>query len=131
MSESLRNSWYFDGKIVYVKEGHVYDVVLDLGFNLSLRVTLTVDGINLPSLRASNKVEREFAQRAKDFAMSTFLNKKCLVETFRSMGARGFMSNIFFAEDGEEKHTTLIEGRKFVDAVKVLRSAHDAEFKNS
>lgn len=51
-----------------VVDGDTVDVVLDLGFGLTLRQRLRVVGVDTPELRSPDPAERERAQAARTFA---------------------------------------------------------------
>ena len=124
--ESMKSNWFFDGKIIYVHAGNLVDIVMDVGFGITVKKELKVDGVELPSLRSSNRNERRLAQDVKDVMMERFLNKRCLIETFKDVDGHEYVGNIFIdEEDAEEKFTTIIGTRPLLDVVKVIRDVYN------
>ena len=124
--DTMKSNWFFDGKIIYVHAGDSVDVVLDIGFGITVKRRMKVDGIDLPSLRSSNRQERKIAQEVKAFMMENFLNKKCLIETFKNVGGHEYAGNIFIADEkAEEKFTTIVGTEVLLDVVKVTRDVYN------
>jgi micrococcal nuclease len=71
-------------KVERVVDGDTVDVVLDLGFGLSLKQRLRVIGIDTAELRSKDPGEREAALRAKEFAEKWLLSgEKTTVKTYK------------------------------------------------
>lgn len=71
-------------KVERVVDGDTVDVVLDLGFGLSLKQRLRVIGIDTAELRSKDPDEREAALKAKEFAEQWLLsNGQMIVTTYK------------------------------------------------
>lgn len=71
-------------RVIRVVDGDTVDVLLDLGFGISIKQRLRIMGIDTPELRAQDPIEREAAQKAKEFAEKWLLSgKPMIVKTYR------------------------------------------------
>lgn len=71
-------------RVERVVDGDTVDVVLDLGFGLTMKQRLRVIGIDTPELRSKDPAERERAQAAKDFAEKWLIsNGQMIVTTYK------------------------------------------------
>lgn len=77
--------YLYRGAVTYVMEGDRYDVVIDTGFFLTLRVPVKLAGLAIPQLKGQAPGGKSFstAQAAKDLAMQVLLNRWVLVETIK------------------------------------------------
>lgn len=68
-------------KVERVIDGDTVDIIIDLGFGLSLKQRVRVIGIDTPELRSKNEAEREAAKKSKDFAEQWFISDNCMTVT--------------------------------------------------
>jgi hypothetical protein len=64
-------------KVVFVAESFLFDIVMDLGFNLRLKRRLPISGrrYEAPSPKSGDPEERRMARAAKELFMDAFLGK--------------------------------------------------------
>ena len=87
----------YRGRVTYVFEGNVYDVVVDTGFFVTVRVPVKLRGLSLPSFRSSSAEDRRLVRAAKDVAMGTLLDKWVFLETFKeeSRSSKMWLADIY------------------------------------
>lgn len=72
----------FPCSVSRVVDGDTVDVALDLGFGVSLRRRVRLDGVDAPeTFRPRNEAEREHGARATRFVERALLGRACVLTT--------------------------------------------------
>ena len=75
----------YNAMIVRVIDGDTVEADIDLGFYVTTRVKLRLDGIDTPEIfRPSNSEERNHGYDAKAHVERLVLNKPCIVKTSKT-----------------------------------------------
>ena len=97
--------------------GTLYDVVIDAGFFLTIRIPVELRGVVLPLMRSSSHEERATAQAAKDLAMHVLLNRWLWVETVKDSPHPKTWSVKLYLDATSEREGVMTEvcGSRMVD----------------
>lgn len=63
-------------------DGDTFEIVLDLGFDITLVVYIRIKGVNTAELHDVDPIKKKLAEDERDFAR-TFEGKKCQVNVYR------------------------------------------------
>lgn len=85
-------------EIVKVVDGDTVDVVLDLGFNVTIMQRVRVRNINSAETRTRDFVEKQKGLAAKEFAEEWFSQGNIIVKTYKD-DKYGRMLGDFFREE--------------------------------
>lgn len=95
-------------KVERVIDGDTVDVVLDLGFNVSLKQRFRILGINTPELKDKDPFERARAIEAKKFAEDWFGSEGELrVESYKDDKYGRMLGDFYFGQ--RESYTSFSE----------------------
>lgn len=121
-------------KILYVHEPSVYEVLLDLGFELTFKRTVYLKDVSLPSTRSMDADDRERAYRAKRCAIKALKNRWVMIETFKERSSRPAQWPAKILVDGKTRFTDVevdVCGQKLVDMGKYMTHLAAADFEES
>lgn len=82
----ITQEYIYNSKIINVVDGDTVDVLIDLGFYVSIRQRVRLYGIDTPELNSTDQVKRAIAVQAKAFVVA-----------FNGFGR--FLAEIFFKDD--------------------------------
>lgn len=71
----------FPAKILRAVDGDTFDVLVDLGFNLSLKQRIRILNVNSFELHDKDKAKKDMAQKALQFA-SKLNDKNCILTAY-------------------------------------------------
>jgi micrococcal nuclease len=71
MTQTTYNLYFYKVKRIRVVDGDTIEATLDLGFNISLNISLRLKNVYAPELRSSNTTEKELGLKVKTFLEST------------------------------------------------------------
>jgi micrococcal nuclease len=69
----------YKGEVVYVVDGDTIDVVIDLGFRVSIQQRVRLLGVNAPELHSSSMEERVDAIRAREWVFNHLQDKEVVL----------------------------------------------------
>lgn len=122
------NPYLYRAKVIYVVEGNVYDVVVDLGFRVHFRERLSLEGLDVPDLKSGNRLDRNLARGAKDCAMGLLLQKDVFLETFRRHSRQvRWSANIYLPIQKTKVVSSVVhlEGVEYISVCKYMRQLCD------
>ena len=71
-------------KVIRVVDGDTYDVMVDLGFNIKMKIRIRLNGIDTPEIyRPSCDAELEHGREAKLFVEQLILNEVVTIKTYK------------------------------------------------
>jgi hypothetical protein len=124
--------YLYRGGVTYVVSGNHYDVVLDTGFFLTIRVPVKLKGVELPAMRHRSSEERALAQAAKDAAMGALLSRWVLVGTEKEAHQpRLWQARVFLDATVPEEHSqvmTDVLGHRMVDFSAYMNAIRSENF---
>jgi len=94
--------YYYSAKVLRVIDGDTIVLNIDLGFNVTIKETIRLYGINTPELRSKNKNEKTKAKIAKDYILKQFKinDNEIEIETLKDKkGKYGRMLGIIHIKD--------------------------------
>jgi len=95
-------------RVERVVDGDTVDVVLDLGFGVTIKQRLRIIGVDAPELRSKDPGERERAQGAKAFAEQWLISSGQMVVTTYKDDKYGRMLGDFRREHRPETFSEAI-----------------------
>lgn len=69
----------YNGKVISVYDGDTCNIIVDLGFKVSMEIKCRLYGIDTPEIRTDNEKERELALKARDYLRQLVLNKDVFI----------------------------------------------------
>ena len=118
-------------KVIYVIEGNVFELVMDLDFCGQFRERVRLDGLDLPNLRSGVEADRIIARNAKDCAMKLLLQREVIIESFRENANQVRWSvNMYLPEVKTrfEASKVAILGMTYIDVCKYMRCLSDHRY---
>ena len=93
----------FKALVLRVVDGDTYDLVVDLGFHVSINVRIRLKGIDTPEIyHASCPAEKEHGMQAKAFAEELVLNRWVTLRSWKGRrGKYGRWLGDLITENGE------------------------------
>jgi len=82
-------------KVIDVYDGDSCTILIDLGFNLTLKEKCRLYGIDTPELRSNNLQEKELAKKARDYLKELVLNKTVTIETHKEGKYGRYLVNLY------------------------------------
>jgi len=108
----LTNLYNYRAEVLRVVDGDTVDVMLDLGFSVSLKERVRLYGINAPESRTRNKAEKIKGLAAKDFViewMEKHGNKIVVNTIIDKRGKFGRILGTITNEVGENLNDLMVE----------------------
>lgn len=93
----------YQAKIVRVVDGDTVDVLVDLGFHISIEMKLRLYGINTPELK------EEAGKTARDYLFNRLYNKTVTIKTYKDRQEKygRYLSTVLL--DGENINEDLVD----------------------
>jgi len=87
----------YDAVVKSVYDGDTLTVLIDLGFNASLKMNIRILGIDTPEIRTKNKKEKEFGIKVRDYLRKKIEGKEVTVITEKpdKFGGR-YLAHVYF-----------------------------------
>lgn len=92
---------YLIKNIIKVIDGDTVDVLIDLGFNVSIKERIRINRIDTPESNSKNVQERQLAIEAKEFVANWLVNQNKLIIKTTKDDKYGRMLGEIFNERGE------------------------------
>ena len=80
---SIKPQYTYKASVVKVVDGDTLDVVIDLGFFVSVKQRVRLDGINTPETRTKNLREKELGLKAKQLVKDKVEGKDITVRVYK------------------------------------------------
>jgi len=90
-----------------VVDGDTIDVIIDLGFDSSLKQRLRLVGINAPELHSKVEEERTVANAAKQYLIEILLDRYVIINTEKADAFGRYLATVYL--DGENVNQHMIE----------------------
>lgn len=106
------NLYHYRATVVRVVDGDTVDVMLDLGFNVSLKERVRLYGINAPESRTRDKAEKVKGLAAKDFVVGwteDHADDIFIVTRIDKRGKYGRILGTIMNESGENLNELMIK----------------------
>jgi micrococcal nuclease len=106
------NLYHYRATVVRVVDGDTVDVMLDLGFNVSLKERVRLYGINAPESRTRDKAEKVKGLAAKDFVVDwteDHADDIFIVTRIDKRGKYGRILGTIMNESGENLNELMIK----------------------
>lgn len=104
----MQPDYLYKAKIVKVIDGDTVDAVLDLGFYMSAKLRLRLNGINTPELTSQDVREASNARQAKMILASLVESKDVLLKTYKADKYGRWLADIIL-DDGLNVNNYLLE----------------------
>ena len=100
----------YNAKVLQVIDGDTYDLSVDLGFSLNIKIRVRLNGIDTPETtwRAKNEEEKERGIAAKSFVESLVLEKEVTIKS-HYLGVYGRYIVDIFLPDSSSLRDVLVE----------------------
>lgn len=96
-------------EVVKVVDGDTVDVVIDLGFDITRKERVRLNGIDAPESITKDEVEKKYGMEAKEFVKKWFSeNKNILIRTYKEE-KYGRILGDFFTEGNKPLNILLVE----------------------
>ena len=96
-------------EVVRVLDGDTMEILIDLGFDVIVRQTIRIKGMNSPETRSKDPLEKSKGLAAKAFAESWFSDKGITVRTYKDE-KYGRMLGDFFKGEENYSETAIQKG---------------------
>lgn len=73
--------YFYKASLIKVIDGDTFDAMVDLGFNVSLKVRVRLSGIDAPESRTRDKEEKRRGLKAKERLRGLLQEKPILIES--------------------------------------------------
>ena len=106
------NLYHYRAKVLRVVDGDTVDVMLELGFNVSLKERVRLYGINAPESRTRDKLEKVKGLAAKDFVVKWTEDRAdeiVIVTRIDKRGKYGRVLGTIMTESGENLNELMIK----------------------
>ena len=106
------NLYHYRATVVRVVDGDTVDVMLELGFNVSLKERVRLYGINAPESRTRDKLEKVKGLAAKDFVVDwteDHADEIVIVTRIDKRGKYGRVLGTIMTESGENLNELMIK----------------------
>jgi len=106
------NLYHYRAAVVRVVDGDTVDVMLELGFNVSLKERVRLYGINAPESRTRDKSEKVKGLAAKDFVVEwteDHADEIVIVTRIDKRGKYGRVLGTIMTESGENLNELMIK----------------------
>jgi micrococcal nuclease len=106
------NLYHYRATVVRVVDGDTVDVMLELGFNVSLKERVRLYGINAPESRTRDKSEKVKGLAAKDFVVEwteDHADEIVIVTRIDKRGKYGRVLGTIMTESGENLNELMIK----------------------
>jgi micrococcal nuclease len=106
------NLYHYRAKVLRVVDGDTVDVMLELGFNVSLKERVRLYGINAPESRTRDKLEKVKGLAAKDFVVEWTEDRAdeiVIVTRIDKRGKYGRVLGTIMTESGENLNELMIK----------------------
>ena len=106
------NLYHYRATVVRVVDGDTVDVMLELGFNVSLKERVRLYGINAPESRTRDKLEKVKGLAAKDFVVEWTEDRAdeiVIVTRIDKRGKYGRVLGTIMTESGENLNELMIK----------------------
>jgi len=80
--------YIYRAKLDRVIDGDTIDVIVDLGFDVTIKRRLRLKGVNTPELRSKDPDERRNALAAKEYVETTLYDNELVIETFKTRSGK-------------------------------------------
>ena len=88
------------GKVVYIVDGDTFDMDVDLGFYVTVRIRIRVKGIDAPEMKG---ITREDALVSKAFLEQNLLNNQVRIVSTKQNSFRRWLADVYYNVDGIKK----------------------------
>jgi micrococcal nuclease len=121
------NLYHYRATVVRVVDGDTVDVMLELGFNVSLKERVRLYGINAPEARTRDKSEKVKGLAAKDFVVEwteDHADEIVIVTRIDKRGKYGRVLGTIMTESGENLNELMIKEGHAVEYFGGKRKRH-------
>lgn len=99
----------YNATVLNIVDGDTYDVLVDLGFNLDMKIRVRLDGIDTPETwRPESESERQHGEKATTFVEDLIGLEEVTVRTYK-LGIYGRYSVDVILPDGRDLAEVLKE----------------------
>jgi len=99
--------YQYKAKVLRVLDGDTCDVIIDLGFDVSISQRLRFFGIDCPESRTRNPIEKKKGLLAKEYTTNAIAGKEVIVETNEKGKFGRYLATIFY--DGNNLNKELVD----------------------
>jgi micrococcal nuclease len=101
----------YKAQCVRVVDGDTIEILIDLGFNVSYKETVRLNGIDSPESRTSNKLEKQAGLKVKQFLIDNIEGKTIYTKTIKADEKYGrYLAEIYLNEtDTKSLNQIMIE----------------------
>lgn len=94
-----------------VIDGDTIEIIIDLGFNVMIKETVRLKGVDTPESRTSNHLEKQAGLKVKQFLIDLIENKTIYITTEKSNEKYGrYLADIYLnLDDTKSVNDLLIE----------------------
>jgi|TARA_Y100000310_G_scaffold280419_1_gene300143 micrococcal nuclease len=106
------NLYHYRATVLRVVDGDTVDVMLELGFNVSLKERVRLYGINAPESRTRDKLEKVKGLASKDFVVEwteDHADEIVIVTRIDKRGKYGRVLGTIMTESGENLNELMIK----------------------
>ena len=100
-------------EVVRVLDGDTVEILIDLGFNITIKQIVRIKGINSPEIHTKDKAEKIKGQASKAYAEQWFAQKELTIRTFKDE-KYGRMLGEFFCGEENFSESAVAEGHAVV-----------------
>ena len=102
----IMKPYFYKAKIISVYDGDTVTAIIDLGFQITNKIKIRLDGINAPEIRGKQRPE---GLKSRDYLRSLILDKDVIIQTLRDKkGKYGRYIGIIHLKD-ENVNELLVE----------------------
>jgi micrococcal nuclease len=100
----------YKAKVVYIVDGDTMDVVIDLGFNATIKIRVRIMGVDTPEVfRPKSEGEAVHGAAASRRAKELLLNKDVIIQTFKDADIYNRYSAKITLPDGKDFSGIMLE----------------------
>lgn len=94
----MKHEYLYKGKVIKIIDGDTLDVILDLGFKMTLTTRLRLLGLDAAELHDPLASERMRAQDAKNWLYAKVFDQLVLVRTEKSDSFGRYLAEVYIPE---------------------------------
>lgn len=94
-----KTDYIYNARVTNVVDGDTVDMVISLGFGVSITHRVRLSGINTQETNDTNPVLRENAMQAKKWVTDKLLNKQVTIQSFKSDKYGRYLADIYLGDE--------------------------------
>ena len=79
----MEEMYRYKAKVTRIVDGDTLDVIIDLGFSISIKERLRLYGVNTPETRTRDKEEKKKGLAAKEFVRERVEDSEVQIQTYK------------------------------------------------